>query len=132
MKPTHKILTSLGVFALGTCIAVAQDGAPKGEGGNRIAEFLKRADTDADGKISKDEFNEFSKRDSGDRFAKIDANGDGFVDQTEVGQIGERMREGMRRPGGEGSTSAEGGFRRPPGDKPEGDRPAPSPEGEKR
>jgi hypothetical protein len=131
MKPTSKILTSLGVFALGTCIAVAQDGAAKGDGQGRIADFLKRADTNADGKISKEEFNEFSKRDSGDRFAKIDANADGFIDQTEVGQIAERLREGgMRRPVGEGASSGEGGFRRPPG-SPEGERPAPRPEGDR-
>jgi Ca2+-binding EF-hand superfamily protein len=138
MKTTQQILMSLGVFTLSTCIAVAQDSAPKGEGGGRIAEFLKRADTNADGKISLDEFNEFSKRDTGDRFSKMDANADGFVDATEMGQIGERMREGMRRPGGEGSSfrrpgseGGEGGFRRPPGGSPEGERPAPKPEGER-
>jgi len=131
MKPTSKILTSLGVFALGTCMAVAQDGAPKGEGGGgRIAEFLKRADTNADGKLSKEEFDEFSKRDNGERFSKMDANGDGVIDQSEMSQIGERMREGLRRPGGEGGSPGSTGFRRPPG-SPEGDRPAPSPEGER-
>lgn len=135
MKPTSKLLTSFGALALGTCIAVAQDGAPKGEGGSRLAEFMKRADSNADGKISQEEFNEFSKRDNGDRFSKMDANADGFVDQAEMGQIAERLREGMRRPGGEspggfrrpGSEGGgEGGFRRPPGG-PEGERPAPPP-----
>jgi hypothetical protein len=140
MKPTPKLLTHLGVFALGTCLALAQEGAPKNEGGGgRLADFLKRADTNADGKISQEEFNEFSKRDTGDRFSKMDANADGFVDQTEMGQVAERLRDGMRRPGGEGG--GEGGFRRPPSDspdgqrkgpRPEGERPAPSPEGEKR
>ena len=143
MKPTPKLLTQLSVFALGTCLALAQEGAPKPEGGGgRLADFLKRADTNADGKISQDEFNDFSKRDTGDRFAKMDANSDGFVDQTEMGQIAERLREGMRRPGGEGAGSGrEGGFRRPPsgapegegkGPRPEGERPAPPPEGERR
>jgi Ca2+-binding EF-hand superfamily protein len=129
MKTTQQILTSLGILTLSTCIAVAQDGAPKGEGGgSRIAEFLKRADTNTDGKISLEEFNEFSKRDSGDRFSKMDGNADGFVDSTEMGQIGERLREGMRRPGGESGSS---GFRRPPGGAPEGDRPAPKSEGDR-
>ncbi len=136
MKPTTIFLSSLGAIALGTCMAAAQEGAPKGKGeggGGRITEFLKRADTNADGKISHEEFNDFSKRDNGDRFSKMDANGDGFVDQAEMSQIGERLREGgMRRPGGEGGGSPEsGGFRRPPGTAPEGERPAPppSPEG---
>jgi len=131
MKPTSKILTSLGVIALGSCIAVAQDGAPKGEGGGgRIAEFLKRADTNGDGKLSKEEFDEFSKRDNGERFSKMDANGDGVVDQSEIAQIGERLREGMRRPAGEGGSPGSSGFRRPPGG-PEGERRAPRPEGDR-
>lgn len=128
--------TVLSFLALGSCIAVAQDGAPRGDGGGRLAEFLKKADTDSDGKISKAEFDEFSKRDMGDRFSKMDQNADGFVDPTEMSQIAEKMREGMKgRAGGEG-----GGFRRPPADapergksmpKPEGDRPMPRPEGDR-
>jgi len=142
MKPTMNTLTVLSLLTLGTCIASAQDGAPKGEGGGgRLGEFLKRADTDSDGKISKAEFEDFSKRDTGDRFSKMDANADGFVDKIEMGQIAEKMREGVkgraggegspggfRRPGGEGG---EGGFRRPPSGSPEGDKPMPKPEGDK-
>lgn len=136
MKPTMNTLTVLSLLALSTCITIAQDGAPKGEGGGRIGEYLKRADTDNDGKISKAEFDEFAKKDTGDRFSKLDANADGFVDQTEIGQIAERLREGARnRPGGEGGP---GGFRRPPSEspernkpKPEGERPAPRPEGDR-
>jgi Ca2+-binding EF-hand superfamily protein len=140
MKPTMNTFTVLSFLALGSCIAVAQDGAPKGEGGGRLAEFLKKADTDSDGKISKAEFDEFSKRDMGDRFSKMDQNADGFVDPTEMSQIAEKMREGMkgraggegggfRRPGSEGGS--EGGFRRPPGDAPAGDKAMPKPEGDK-
>lgn len=142
MKPTMNILTALSFLTLGASIAVAQDGAPKGEGGGgRLADFLKRADADSDGKISKTEFEEFSKRDTGDRFSKMDANADGFVDQTEMGQIAEKMREGARsRPGAEGGSGGfrrpggeggEGGFRRPPGESKEGDKPMPKPEGER-
>jgi len=140
MKPTMNTFTVLSFLALGSCIAVAQDGAPKGEGGGRLAEFLKKADGDSDGKISKAEFDEFSKRDMGDRFSKMDQNADGFVDPTEMSQIAEKMREGMkgraggegggfRRPGSEGGS--EGGFRRPPGDAPAGDKAMPKPEGDK-
>jgi Ca2+-binding EF-hand superfamily protein len=137
MKLTTHTLTVLSLLALGTSIAVAQDGAPKGEGsGNRLAEFLKRADADNDGKISKGEFEEFAKKDTGDRFSKMDVNADGFVDKTEMSQIAERMREGIkgrtsgeggfRRPGGESE-----GFRRPPGESKEGDKPMPKPEGDR-
>ncbi len=137
MKPTLNILTALGLFTLSASIAVAQDGAPKGEGGNRLAEFLKRTDKDNDGKISKAEFEEFSRRDNGDRFSKMDANADGFVDQTEMSQVAERLRDAVKgRAGGDGaprraggSEGGESGFRRPPSPGSEGERPRP--EGER-
>lgn len=161
MKSHKTTFCLLGLLSMGTTLAFAQDGAPKGPqggpggpggpgGGNRLGEFLKRADTNGDSKISMEEFKALSQRDDADeRFGKMDANSDGFVDQTEIASIAEKMREGMRnrqggeggpgggfrRPGGEGG---EGGFRRPPGEgspegapKPEGERPAP-PEGGRR
>lgn len=137
MKNKPSILIQLGTLILGTGITLAQEGAGKPEAGGRLAEFIKRADTNQDGKISKEEFGEFSKRDNGDRFAKMDANADGYVDSTEIEQAAEKVRDGMRRVAGEdgrpsgfrkpGTGGGEGGFRRPPGDKPEG---APRPEGD--
>lgn len=157
MKLKKSFLHGLGILCL-ICSVSAQD-APKGppsEGGNpppgnrpqggppgggdpsaRLAEFIKRADTDSDGKISKDEFSNMGKRESEDRFSKMDANSDGFVDQAEVATIAQNMRrgpegQGMRRPGGEGGPpggGGDGGFRRPPGggdgqgQRPEGGRP---------
>lgn len=155
MKLKKSFLHGLGLLCL-ICSVSAQD-APKGpppEGGApppgnrpqggppgggdpsaRLAEFIKRADTDGDGKISKEEFSNMGKRESEDRFSKMDTNSDGFVDQAEVATIAQNMRrgpegQGMRRPGGEGgspgSGGGEGGFRRPPGDgqgqRPEGER----------
>ena len=127
---------------MGATLAFSQEGErkgppPGGEGGsgNRLGEFLKRADTSGDGKISKEEFGALSRGGGDERFAKMDINSDGYVDQAEIATVAEKMREGMRnrgsgeggerRPGGEGG---EGGFRRPPGDRPEG---APKPEGER-
>lgn len=100
-------------------LTFAQDGAkkPGGEGGapNRMAEFLKRLDADADGKVTKDEFLAFTKKEGEDRFAKIDANGDGAADEAELKTAAEKMRAG----GGEGRRDMRGneggGFRRPPG-----------------
>lgn|GEM_PF-338297 len=144
--PTMK--TSTTTFCIACCLTAgltfAQEGerkpggpGPGGEGGpNRMAEFLKKIDADADGKISKDEFAAFSKKEGEDRFAKIDSNADGVADEAEMKAAAEKMRSAaggggergmMRRPGGEGSPG-EGGFRRPPEGqgRPEG---APRPEG---
>jgi Ca2+-binding EF-hand superfamily protein len=55
----------------------------KGAGGKQdrsFAQVLKRADTDGDGKLSKEEAPPFLKK----QFAKIDTNGDGFLDQAEL------------------------------------------------
>lgn len=157
MKLKKSFIYGIGILCL-TCFASAQEGERKGpppEGGQpgrppgapggpqggdaagRLAEFIKRADANADGKISKDEFSEMGKKESSDRFAKMDANSDGFVDQDEIGKIAQMARagaqgQGMRRPEG-GSPGGEGGFRRPPGGeggRPEGGpRPEGSPEG---
>lgn len=127
-------------------LTFAQDGAKKpgaeGAGPNRMAEFLKRLDTDADGKVTKDEFLAFTKKEGEDRFAKIDANADGAADEAELKTAAEKMRaagtEGRREMRG----SEGGGFRRPPGTeggapppegqvrRPEGGRPEGGPPGE--
>lgn len=149
MKRKFSLIHGLGILCLSACFAVAQEGdrpkgPPQGQGGppgggdaaSRIAEFMKRADSDGDGKISKEEFIAMSRKETDDRFGRADGNGDGFIDQTEFASITQRMREGgggMRRPGEGGPGGApgggEGGFRRPPGG--EGGRPdgAPRPEG---
>ncbi len=65
MKHTSSFIHGFGILCLSACLASAQEGdRPKGPpqggppgGGNpadRVAEFMKRADTDADGKISKE------------------------------------------------------------------------------
>jgi Ca2+-binding EF-hand superfamily protein len=57
-------------------------------------ERLKAADTDKDGKLSKDEAPPMLK----DRFDQADSNSDGFIDETEMRQITSRMGRG-RGPG---------------------------------
>lgn len=157
MKLKKSFIYGFSILCL-ACTASAQDGERKGppEGGRppggpqgggdpaaKLAEFIKRADADADGKISKDEFANMGKKESEERFGKMDANSDGFVDQDEIGKISQMMRQGqgqqgqgMRRPEGSspGAPGGEGGFRRPPGGeggapRSEGDRPKGAPEG---
>ncbi|WP_395738517.1 hypothetical protein [Prosthecobacter sp.] len=143
MKLKKTFLYGFSILSL-TCLSSAQD-APKGpppEGGQpggpppggrpqgpqgggdpgaRIAEFIKRADTNSDGKISKEEFDALGKKESEERFGRMDGNKDGFVDQDEIGKMMQMARQGgqggpggqgMRPQGGEGGG---GGFRRPPG-----------------
>ena len=139
---TMKLKTTL-VCALGLLAAGALPLSAQQSGGGRLAEFLKRADKDGDGKISKDEFKAMSQRDENEeRFARADANSDGYLDSEEMARIGERMRRGAGgppgSPGSPGRPEGSGGFRRPPGDslegapRPEGERPAgPRPEGDR-
>ena len=159
MKLKKTFIYGIGILCL-TCTASAQEGERKGppEGGRpggppgggdpaaKLAEFIKRADTDGDGKISKDEFAGMGRKESEERFSRMDANSDGFVDKEEIGKISQMMRrgaegqgQGMRRPEGGSPGGGEGGFRRPPGEegkpRPEGDRPRPEgagrPDGER-
>jgi Ca2+-binding EF-hand superfamily protein len=71
---------------------------------------LKESDTNKDGKLSKEEAPDRMK----ENFDRIDANSDGFIDETEMRQMFERMRDtGGKRPEG----------KRPDGKRPEGKRP---------
>ena len=143
MKLKNPIYYGVGALLLTAGIVGAQDGdrprppgGPGGDGAGRILEFLKKADADQDGKLTKDEFAAVSQRDTDERFARMDANGDGFVDKTEIGSIAEKMRgmAGRGRPDGApgGAPKGDGGFRRAPdGDKPAGDKPAGRPDGDR-
>lgn len=136
MKRTpHPLLSLLLSSTFFVTATFAQEGerprppaGPGPEGRGNPAEMLKRADSDGDGKVSKDEFMKARTAELNDLFGRIDANSDGFIDTTEAEQMAERMRmgmgrpgpggpppEGMRRPDGEGRGRPEGdGFRRPP------------------
>lgn len=145
MKTKLFVLTTAAALSCGTYALLAQDapppppaggegrppggearpGGPPQGGGDRLAEFIKRADADADGKISKEEFVNSTKKESEDRFSKLDTNTDGFADKAEIEEAGRKMREmAQRRPDGEGGP---GGFRRPEGGenmrRPEGQGP---------
>ena len=110
MKIKKTFIYGISILCL-ACFATAQDapkgpppeggqpGRPPGGGGGpqgggdpaaRLAEFIKRADTDADGKISKDEFANLGKKDAtsitladtGDVakiFSQTTFNGDGII-----------------------------------------------------
>lgn len=118
MKPNTTTFCIACILTAGLTIAQEGERKPGGEGPNRMAEFLKKIDVNTDGKVSKEEFAEFSKKEGEERFAKIDGNADGMADEAEMKAAAEKMRSaagagGMRRPGAEGSPG-EGGFRRPP------------------
>ena len=87
--------------------------------GARMLAYLKQQDKNGDGKLSKDEVNERMK----EGFSRIDGNGDGLIDDTELKQMVERFTAAGGRPG----NRPEGG--RPEGRRPEGGRPEGRPEG---
>lgn len=82
--------------------AMAPDGEARpapGRGGGLGAMALMRADTNGDGRISREEH----RAQSDQRFDRMDANRDGFVDQAELqSQRGAGMRGGRRGWGGQG------------------------------
>jgi Ca2+-binding EF-hand superfamily protein len=134
MKPKHTLRLAICLSSLVTIAAYAQEGERKAparagsEGGpSRMGEMVKKADTNADGKISKEEFLAASAKEASDRFSKLDANADGSVDETELREIANRLRDGMANRGGAGGgEGGGGGFRRPPeggGDQPKGEGP---------
>lgn len=53
---------------------------------------IMRADTNADGKVSKEEAAALHDKSQGEWFAKVDTNGDGFLTQDEVRQARETRR----------------------------------------
>ena len=155
-KPSQLLLrVLLGGALVTSASSFAQEGGdrprppfgPGGPEGRNPGEMLKRADADGDGKVSKAEFIKARTEELEQAFARIDANGDGFLDEAEAREIAERMRGamggegGFRRPeGGRGPEGGpDGGFRRPPqgegrpegGPRPDGPRPdgEPRPDG---
>ena len=130
MKLRHSFTCGISIAAMSACAALAQEGAPKGpppggDGAGRLGEYMKRADANSDGKISKEEFTAASQKESEERFSKADANSDGFVDDKEISDIAARMREAHK--GGDRKD----GFRRGPDDRPDGDRPKGRPDGDR-
>ncbi|HSI61549.1 MAG TPA: hypothetical protein VLE43_00485 [Candidatus Saccharimonadia bacterium] len=146
MKTKFFALTMAAALSCGSLPLLAQDapppppspggegrppGGPPQGGGDRVGEFIKKADGDSDGKLSKDEFVSSTKKEAEDRFSKIDSNSDGFIEKSEAEEMARRGRpEGMRRPEG---GDRDGGVRpRPTGDNKEGTPPAPGPDGERK
>jgi len=135
MKSSALIWTALCAASLVALPAFAQDSErprpPAGTGGGRsVADWLKRADEDGDGKVTKAEFIKMRMTELEENFSRIDANGDGIVDEAEAERVAQMMRGGMQgREGGprpEGFRGGEGGRRPEGGARPEG---VPRPEG---
>lgn len=74
------------------------------------AEMLKRADTDGDGTVSRDEFIKARTARLGEMFDRMDTSGDGNLDEQEAEAAAEQMRAMM--------AGGRGGFRRPDGARP--------------
>ena len=76
-------------------VLVGMTGSALAETGDRGPGMMKRmwtmADADKDGRISKAEFTAMSDK----RFAVLDANSDGFLDDSEREQAQKRMRQHM-------------------------------------
>ena len=91
-------------------------GNPGQPGGPRpgLEEYFKKFDTNGDGKITKEEYLEVSKKEAEERFALMDANKDGSVDKAEAEEFAQKE---MQRRGRRGGAGPEGGGTR---QRPEG------------
>lgn len=144
-----KLFLVAAAFGSGIAMLGAQD-APKppqppggGDPQARFEEAFKKMDANGDGKVSKEEFIEFSKKDAEERFGRMDASGSGSLSKEQIGEAMRRMRGGDGgQPRGEGGRPRPEGFRRPEGgdsggvrqrpgadNQPGGNPPPPPPEG---
>lgn len=113
------LLVSLrSLLAAGACFAIAGAAAAQVPIDRDPVAMLRRADTDGDGKVNREEFIKARTADLEAAFGRIDADGDGKIDESEAKAAAERMRslgaggrEGFRRPEG------------PRGERPDGERP---------
>jgi hypothetical protein len=89
MKSAALIRTAFCAASLVALPVFAQDSErprpPAGPGGGRsVADWLKQADADGDGKVTKAEFIKMRMTELEENFSRIDANGDGVVDEAEA------------------------------------------------
>lgn len=94
-------MKKLTVFTLATTLATVGAGAVWAEGhmqgdgdhksrhARHMARMMEHVDTDGDGRISHDEFLISHE----ERFAKMDGNGDGYIDADERAKKRDEMRE---------------------------------------
>ena len=91
-----------GGYAGGGPPGGGQRGGGQRGGGRRRINF-KELDKDGDGKVSLEEMPE----DRRERFGRMDANGDGFIDQDEQQAMAERMRQYQQQGGLNGGPGVE-------------------------
>jgi len=103
------------VLAASACLALAGTAAAQPPVDRDPVEMLKRADTDGDGRVNRDEFIKARTADLEAAFGRIDSDGDGKIDESEAKAAAERMRslgaggrEGFRRPEGPRGERADG------------------------
>jgi Ca2+-binding EF-hand superfamily protein len=93
------ILTAIALASTATLAFAEQPkGHPEGpRGGEKRVEFLKEADTNKDGSVSKEEFKAFFAAKSADHFKKLDTNGDGVLSLEEFSAASGKSDEAFER-----------------------------------
>lgn len=96
---SHMTRIALMVVLVGLADNALAETGDRGPG--MMKHMWTMADADKDGRISKAEFTAMSDK----RFAVLDANGDGFLDDSEREQAQSRMRQHMGKMLGGGSQT---------------------------
>jgi hypothetical protein len=93
------IFTAIALASTATLAFAEQPkGHPEGpRGGEKRVEFLKEADTNKDGSVSKEEFQAFFAAKSADHFKKLDTNGDGALSREEFSAVSGKSDQAFER-----------------------------------
>jgi Ca2+-binding EF-hand superfamily protein len=93
------LIAATGMFLVGQAYAQEAPAASK-------AGHMMKADTDQDGKISRDEFRAAQEARGDKRFQRLDANNDGFIDKAErMAVVGKKCADRQRNKAGKGEQS---------------------------
>jgi hypothetical protein len=111
------------LLAIVAAALLVQGAAAQPPVGRDPGDRLRRADADGDGRVTRDEFIKARSSELEAAFARLDADGNGAIDDKEMAAAAERMRSAGGREGRDGPPRPAERPRRAEGTGPDGERP---------